>query len=325
MERELKTINGKLRTMSGDVDDLEKKVESLKVEQNSQPATNILLVDLNKQEYKPGDSLTLTGTGLPNKSVSALLLDVDKLTLSQSSNVADSNGKFTFTIQLSRSLTANTYTIKVSQEGKVIERSFRIAGIIETPAQISSSTQGLTLSVDRGQYARGDRVFISGKADPNVFIDLDIFDSNKVPIVRSSTKSDANGNYALEYAIPSNAASGEYELRATMGSKQTSVKFLVGSSTSSTTVPSSSPSTSGTLTITSEKATYKRGDLAKITGKAPPNSKVTIFVEPPSGDKLVLSAVATNTGNYITLLSINGSASIGNWKLNANLDNNVEV
>jgi uncharacterized protein YfaS (alpha-2-macroglobulin family) len=224
---------------------------------------------------------------------------------------------------LSRSLVVGTYNVKISQEDKTVEKSFTITTTNASSTQSSSSSTiaGLTISVDRNQYARGDTVLISGRTDPNAFIDLDLFDSSNVQVIRTSTKSDANGNYLLQYTIPSNAATGNYEVKGTVGSKQTSVKFSVVSSTSTST-PSTS-SAAGSLTITTDKTSYQRGDLVRITGKAPANSKVTITAEPPFGDKLLMTPTATDTGNYITLLSIDNSASTGTWKLTVKLNENT--
>ncbi|MFQ5941850.1 MAG: hypothetical protein ACE5KA_09165 [Nitrososphaerales archaeon] len=312
LQKEIKIIAAKLdrlTNLSDDVDELGKEIDDLKTS-NLQS----LSADLDKSEYNAGNLLTVTGFGSPDKSVNISLLDKDKVTLSQGSTLADSDGRFTFSIPLSKSLADGFYSIKIIQEDQLIETSFRIIAADVPSEQVpSSSTEGLTISTDRNEYGLGDTVMISGKTDANVFIDLDIFDSSNVQLIRTATKSDADGNYLLQYSIPSNSSLGDYEIIVTVGGKQTSVKFSVSSSTS-TTPPSS---TSGTLTITVDETSYNRGDFVKITGKAPANTKITITAEPPSGDTLVLTPTATDTGNYITLLSISDSASPGTWKLTA--------
>jgi uncharacterized protein YfaS (alpha-2-macroglobulin family) len=311
LEKELKLMSSKLRSVYDDVDDLQQKIDKLKSAQVS-TTENVLSVTLNKQEYNAGDLLTVTGTAASNKSVNIALLDTNGIVLSQWSTTTDSSGMFTFSIQISNSLSSGSYNLRLSQNDKIIEKPFRIVPTYAQPVQ--SSTQGLTLSVDRAQYTRGDNVILTGKTEPNVFIDIDIFDGNRAQVVRTSTKSDTGGNFLVQYNIPSVATLGDYEVKATVAGKNTTVKFSVVSSLSA---QSSPPPTSGSLTIITDKNSYKRGDLAKITGKALPGSRITIFVEPPTGDKLVLSATATDTGNYIVLLSIDSSAATGNWKLSA--------
>ncbi|MGH9910032.1 MAG: hypothetical protein ACRD32_05280 [Nitrososphaerales archaeon] len=307
----------RLGNVSDDIDELKKDVADLKTSQ-----MRSLTASVDKLEYRAGDSLIVNGIGLPNRSASYQLIDSDRLALIQGSTLSDSNGKFTFTIQLSKSLAAGTYAVKLSQEDKTVEKSFTIIASETSSSQSSpsSSITGFTISVDRSQYARGDTVVISGRTDSNVFIDLDVFDSSNVQLVRTATKSDASGNYRLEYTIPSNAATGNYEVKGTVGSKQTTVKFSVVSSTSTT---STSSSSAGSLTITTDKTSYQRGDLVKITGKAPANSKVTITAEPPFGDKLLMTPTATDTGNYVTLLSIDNSATTGTWKLTVKQNENT--
>lgn len=314
LEKQIQIVSMKLTRLgnvSNDIDELKKDIADLKTFQMQS-----LTASVDKLEYEAGNSLIVNGIGLPNRSVSYQMMDDDRLALIQGSTLSDSDGKFTFTIQLSKSLAAGTYTVKISQENKTVEKSFRITASETSSSSQSSSTTGFTISVDRSQYARGDTVLISGKTDPNVFIDLDVFDNNNIQLIRTATKSDASGNYRLQYTIPSNAAIGNYVVKGTMGSKQASVKFSVVSSTSTT----SSSSSTGSLTITTDKTSYQRGDLVRITGKASPNSKITITVEPPSGDKLVMTPTVTDTGNYVTLLSIDNSASTGTWKLTVKQD-----
>jgi 5-hydroxyisourate hydrolase-like protein (transthyretin family) len=313
---DITVIGAQVKRLSDQLDDLKSKLDKLTI------GATVLSGQLNKSEFKAGDVLTLTGTGLPNKPVKVTLLGIDRFVLSEGSATTDSNGSYTFTMQLSKSYAPGEYTIKLVQEGKVVERSFDIVGTetqsVQPPATQPPTAQGdLALSVDRNQYARGEKVLLSGKTDHDVWIDIDIFDSNKVQVVRTSTKSDANGNYRYEYTIPSNAALGNYEVNVITGTKQESVKFSVVSSTSQT------PSTSGSLTITTDKSDYARGDLVKITGKAPAKSKVTILVEPPSGDTLLLTVTASDSGTYQTLFTIKADAVKGTWNLTAKQDTDI--
>jgi uncharacterized protein YfaS (alpha-2-macroglobulin family) len=327
---DMTVIENQVKRLSDQVDELKEKLDKLTI------GTAVFSAELNRSEVKAGDTLTLTGTGLPNKQVKVTLLGIDKLILSEGSATTDSNGNFVFSTQVSRSYAPGEYTVKLSQEGKVIQRSFNLAGTdggttqpatqspstTPTPSPQPPVTQGsLTLSVDKSQYARGDKVMLSGRTDADVWIDLDIFDSNKVQQVRTATKSDSNGNYRFEYTLASNAALGEYEISASNGNKLQSVKFsVVQSGSGSTTQPAS---TSGSLTATADKTQYARGDLVKISGKAPAKSKVTILVEPPSGDDLLLSVTASDSGTYQTLFSIKADAVNGTWNITVKQDNNI--
>ncbi|MGH9934566.1 MAG: hypothetical protein ACRD3Z_05550, partial [Nitrososphaerales archaeon] len=286
---DMNVLEVQVKRLSDQVDDLKEKLDKAAV------SSTVLSAQLNKAEYKPGDTLTLSGTGVPNKSVKISLLGIDRLVISESSATADSNGNFQYSTALSKSYASGEYSIKISQEGKVIERSFRI-GTAETsspsqppsttpvqPPTTQTSSQGLTISADKTQYARGDRVVVSGKTDPDVWIDVDVFDSNKVQLVRTATRSDGSGNYRYDYTLPSNAALGNYEIKVTLGNKQADVDFTVVASTSGSTQTSSS---SGSVTITTDKTQYSKGSLMKISGNAPAKSKVTIVADPPSGDDM---------------------------------------
>jgi len=327
---DMTVIENQVKRLSDQVDELKEKLDKLTI------GTAVFSAELSRSEVKAGDTLTLTGTGLPNKPVKVTLLGIDKLILSEGSATTDSNGNFVFSTQLSRSYAPGEYTLKLSQEGKVIQRSFTMVGIETgttqpttqpsttqpTPAPQPPAAQGsLTLTVDKNQYARSDKVLLSGRTDPDVWIDLDIFDSNKVQQVRTATKSDSNGNYRFEYSLASNAALGEYEVKASIGNRQQSIKFSVVQSGSGSTTQTGS--TSGSLTATADKTQYARGDLVKISGKAPAKSKVTIIVEPPTGDDLLLSVTASDTGTYQTLFSIKADAVNGTWNITVKQDNNI--
>jgi uncharacterized protein YfaS (alpha-2-macroglobulin family) len=324
----MNVLEVQVKRLSDQVDDLKEKFDKATV------SSTTLSAQLNKSEYKPGDTLTLSGTGLPNKSVKVSLLGIDRLVISESSATADSNGNFQYSTALSKSYASGEYSIKISQEGKVIERTFRI-GSAETstpsvqppsttpavqPPATQTSSQGLTISADKTQYARGDRVVVSGKTDPDVWIDVDVFDSNKVQLVRTATRSDGSGNYRYDYTLPSNAALGNYEIKVTLGDKQADVDFAVVASASGSTQTSSS---SGSVTITTDKTQYSKGSLMKISGNAPVKSKVTINVEPPSGDNMLLTTTASDTGTYTTFLSIKSDAVSGSWKISVEADSYV--
>ncbi len=325
IKNDMNVLEVQVKRLSDQIDDLKEKLDKTTI------SSTVFSAQLNKSEYKPGDTLTLSGTGLPSKSVKISLLGIDRLVISESSTTADSNGNFQHSTQLSKSYAPGEYSLKLSQEGKVIERSFRI-GTAETsspsvqppsttpPATQTSSSQGITISADKAQYARGDRIVVSGKTDPDAWIDVDVYDSNKVQLVRTATRSDGSGNYRYDYTLPSNAALGNYEIKVTLGNKQANVGFSVVASTSGSTQTSSS---SGSVTITTDKTQYSKGSLMKISGNAPAKSKVTITVEPTSGDDMLLTTTASDTGTYTTFLSIKSDAVAGTWKISVEADSYV--
>ena len=191
----------------------------------------------------------------------------------------------------------------MSQESDVIEEHFRIVSTI-------IQTEGFTLTSNDREYLRGEKVLLRGITDPDVWVDLDIFDSNKIQL-RISTKSDADGRYNVEYTISTNAVIGKYEVKATVGDKQVNVKFSV------VLTKSSSTSTSNNLTIETDRSPYNRGDFVTVVGKGKANEKVTILVEPPRGDNLLLTVNPDSSGNYRSVFGIKQGTFTGQWKLTA--------
>jgi uncharacterized protein YfaS (alpha-2-macroglobulin family) len=52
-------------------------------------------------------------------------------------------------------------------------------------------------------------------------------------------------------------------------------------------------------------------------GTAVPNAKVTIYVDPPLGDNMILTTNPDASGNYRTLFEIRSDAATGTWKITA--------
>jgi hypothetical protein len=303
LQRQIQIIDARidrLNRLSNDIDELKKEVVSLKTLPPTQ--SQLLTALLDKFEYRAGDSLIVNGIGSPNRSVKISLLDSNRITISEGSTISDTSGRFTFTILLSSALSDGNYFIRVAQDSNSVEKTFRITS---TLVQV----EGFTLRTDNKEYLRGERVLFTGSADPNTWIDFDIFDSNNVQIVRTAAKSDANGRYSLEYAIPSNAPLGEYEVKASMVDKQLSIKFFV------VLTKSTISSTSNNLAINTDRTIYNRGDFVTVIGKGIKNEKVTILVDPPAGDNLILTVNADSFGNYRTMFAIKQDAAKGTWEI----------
>ena len=266
------------------------------------PKSQSLTASLDRSQYRVGDSLIVNGVGMPNRSVGISLLD-SNTAVSEGSTMTDSSGKFAFTMQLSNLSDGDNYVIKVIQEGKVVEKPFTLS-----PRLIQ--TGDFILETDNVEYEKGEKVLLSGITDPNVWIDLDIYDSNNVQIIRTSTLSDGSGRYSLEYTISSTAVVGDYLANASVNDKQVSVKFAIV-----LTSTSSSSSSSSNLTIETDRSIYNRGDFVIVTGKGSPNGKVTILVEPQTGDDILLGVNTDGSGNYRTIFATKQDAFRGEWEI----------
>ncbi len=288
----------KLSSLSQDISELRNEIANLQVSPESQSLT----ASLDRSQYRVGDSLIVNGVGMPNRSVGISILD-SNTAVSEGSTMTDSSGKFAFTMQLSNLSDGDNYVIKVIQEGKVVEKPFTLS-----PRLIQ--TGDFTLETDNVEYEKSEKVLLSGITDPNVWIDLDIYDSNNVQIIRTSTISDGSGRYSLEYTISSTAVVGDYLANASVNDKQVSVKFAVVLTSTST-----SSSSSSNLTIETDRSIYNRGDFVIVTGKGSPNGKVTILVEPQTGDDILLGVNTDGSGNYRTIFATKQDSFRGDWEI----------
>ncbi|MFQ5969098.1 MAG: hypothetical protein ACE5J2_01195 [Nitrososphaerales archaeon] len=311
LDKNIKLINTKLdrlKDSANDINNLEDQIQKLQAElSKDSPNTasaKTLTADLDKFEYRAGESLTVHGVGLPDTSVKISLMDADRLVLSEGSTMSDAAGNFIVTIQLPKSLSSGTYKLDMSQEQDLVQREFSI--IEGIPA-----AQGLALSVDRSQYERGDRVSISGRIDPNVVVDLDIFDDRDTQIARTSVISDSSGNFKYSYTINSDDRLGTYTIKATYTDKQATIRFDVVTSVANSPLE---------LRVATDKPEYERGEFVIITGKAAANSKVTILVKPPSGDVFLLVVNSDDDGNYRTIFAVKADANKGTWDVTVKQD-----
>ncbi|OYT64347.1 hypothetical protein B6U74_05730 [Candidatus Bathyarchaeota archaeon ex4484_205] len=77
------------------------------------------------------------------------------------------------------------------------------------------------------------------------------------------------------------------------------------------------PVTSSPITVTTNKSTYYRGETVIISGKATPNTAITIKIYPSQGSPIPKQAQSDSTGAYSTTYKLSSSAPYGIWTIEA--------
>ncbi|CUR52001.1 exported protein of unknown function [Nitrosotalea devaniterrae] len=87
-------------------------------------------------------------------------------------------------------------------------------GVMNSFAQ--EADQSIMLATNKEQYLPGDIVQLSGtvSGQPNALVGLQIKDSTGNLILIRTVQSDQNGNFALQFKIPSTATSGDFSIIA---------------------------------------------------------------------------------------------------------------
>ena len=88
-----------------------------------------------------------------------------------------------------------------------------LPGVLNSFAQ---EEQSIVLATNKDHYLPGDTVQLSGTVtvQPNALVALQIKDSSGNLILIRTVQSDQNGNFALQFKIPSTATSGDFNIVA---------------------------------------------------------------------------------------------------------------
>lgn len=88
-----------------------------------------------------------------------------------------------------------------------------LPGVLNSFAQ---EEQSIVLATNKDNYLPGDTVQLSGTVtgQPNALVALQIKDSSGNLILIRTVQSDQNGNFALQFKIPSTATSGDFNIIA---------------------------------------------------------------------------------------------------------------
>jgi uncharacterized protein YfaS (alpha-2-macroglobulin family) len=88
-----------------------------------------------------------------------------------------------------------------------------LPGVLNSFAQ---EEQSIVLATNKDHYLPGDTVQLSGTVtgQPNALVALQIKDSSGNLILIRTVQSDQNGNFALQFRIPSTATSGDFNIVA---------------------------------------------------------------------------------------------------------------
>lgn len=89
-----------------------------------------------------------------------------------------------------------------------------IMSVQGTSSSFAQTKQSITLTTDKEAYLPGDTVQLSGTVvgQPNILIALQIKDSSGNIILIRTVQSDSNGNFAIQFKIPTTATSGNFSI-----------------------------------------------------------------------------------------------------------------
>ena len=258
-----------------------------------------IIVSLPATRYNPGDVITLSGTGLPNKDVTIIIKDTEDKIIHYEILNGKTSGSISFEYATDKLAPSGTYTLIASQEGETDVNLFgigqyptsQIVVLMDKKSYISSSTVQMNII---GPPSTGLMLVVIDPSDNNKFSDTII------------TNSQGKIKYLLDV---SNYASGVYQIVVTKGNVQDSTQFSIGLQTAS-----------GPITLNTSKQVYVPGDRIILLGQTGNESLITITLFDPSGNIFGKSEVFSSfDGNFSSEeLGLPTNAELGTWKIIAN-------
>jgi len=264
-----------------------------------------LTIRTDKNEYAGGDMVRISGVGTANSRVVVTVISPTGENY-QLTDEADSSGNYNvlfFTRSTDRSGEWKV-TAKQDRNSATAQITFKLIGTT------SSSSSTLTVRTDRDTYISGDIVRIFGKATPNTKVTVTVESPDNIRHVLTDN-ADVNGDYEVSFRTASTDRAGTWNVKAEQSGSTITITFQLRIST-----------TTGGLTLTTDKSTYDRGETVKVTGIGLLNKKVTVVFESPSGARVTFTDIADVNGNYDADLRTIPSDENGEWKITATQEGN---
>ena len=258
-----------------------------------------IIISLPATRYNPGDVITLSGTGLPNKDVTIIIKDAEDKIIHYEILNGKNSGNISFEYTTEKLAPTGTYTLIANQEG---ETDVNLFGIGQYP------TSQIVVLMDKKSYISSSIVQMNIIGPPStglMLVVIDPSDNNKFSDT-IITNSQGKIKYLLDV---NNYASGVYQIVVTKGNVQDSTQFSIGLQTSS-----------GPITLNTSKQVYVPGDRIILLGQTGNESLITITLFDPSGNVFGKSEVFSSfDGNFSSEeLGLPTNAELGTWKINAN-------
>lgn len=249
-------------------------------------------VSTDKESYKQGALVQITGKGRAGAAVSLRAVDPAGSSIFSSAVPVGNDGTFKAFIPLGSEAVTGEYLISAFQEGRTVTTTFRV---------LTKAGYELAIVTDKFEYKQGESVIITGQTSPNKDVTIRVTDPNGAEVFATTVKSGTDGKFSASMILPSASPLGKYSASAKTDNQEISLSFSVIKG-------------SITLTVQTDKTEYRDGELVRITGKGKPNDRVSITILTPKEDRIPMSANTKEDGTYSALWLIQATAPPGNYK-----------
>ncbi|TBR08902.1 MAG: hypothetical protein EPO62_05940 [Candidatus Nitrosotenuis sp.] len=228
---QIKSDVASLNTIKTDIYKIQEKLVDLEkqnTQQVQQPQTiqqSRLLIDLDKYEYLPGETVKIIVTGAePQKMAQVQFLD-DGFILLNNEAWSDSTGTIMYGLKLSSALPAGTYEIRLVADAVTESQQIRIRAPSSTDTSNTASTS-FTVQTGKSIYRNGEIIDVSGIGKPNTSVVATLTSpAGKVYTANTSTQSD--GTYVLFYSPSQPYDHGKWYVTASNEAKTVIVYLII--------------------------------------------------------------------------------------------------
>jgi len=168
------------------------------------PSSSTLTVRTDRDTYDSGDIVKIFGKAAPNTRVTITVESPDGIKHVLTDN-ADSNGGYEVNFRTASSDRAGTWNVKTEQNGNTNRTTFQLR---------TSTTGGLTLTIEKSTYDRGEIVKVTGVGTPNKKVTV-VFEAPSGAKSTLTDTADANGNYDVDFRTLQSDENGEWKVSAT--------------------------------------------------------------------------------------------------------------
>ena len=259
------------------------------------------LINISSVErvYEPGNSVTFTGTALPNQNLSLILEDAIGAEIFSRIVSVDDTGEVEFKIDIPRGSVEGTYVLYGFQGN---EDGITVFGIGQEPEPI------LVLRPSKLNYATGQDASITIQGPPNAQVSLILIDSADREKFSDTVNLGPSGKQIYNISTI-DLPNGSFTLNAKRGESSGSAIFTIGLTRGS-----------GAIDIQTTRDEYKQGEQILILGSTGAINvllDITIF----DSEKNVVKKIETFSDRFgvfkVDNFRIPIDANLGEWSINA--------
>ena len=269
-----------------------------------------ITIDTDKSSYEAGDTITITGQVdalASGKKVTIVIRDADDDVVDFAEPTpSSSTKKFSAQIDLPEDAVTGTYKVTATYNGDDTDTTFTVG----TTTSGGGSSTSLTAKLNKSSYLAGDSITITGTV-PKILVDeqvnIVIFTPQSIFVSAVYIDPDDDKTFSAVIKLKSDlkVASG-YKVEVSYGTQyETSLTFSI--------TGVGSGSSSGSLSVQTDKTSYDPGAKIKVSGKVPADQlsegqNVLIQVKNPNGDVYRYDQVTPSSdGSYTYDLVVGGN------------------